>query len=140
MGVHSPHGQTNFLPPKTKIRVIWLENKLSIVRESDLQHLWTYVFSPFPFALRKATVLMISIFYLCMGRICIFGKLTSLVTYYGSTSIHLHISSEEYWFPKPMSIFINKLIYLWRMAMNLRSQRPKIFLFTTSPMYQSSST
>lgn len=37
-GVHSPHGQTNFLPPKTKIRVIWLENKLSILRGSDLQH------------------------------------------------------------------------------------------------------
>lgn len=69
---------------------------------SDVQHLWAFVSSPFPSALKKAKVLAMSILSLSTEQIVYFGKLTEVPCF-------TCISPEEYWLHKPMSTLIKNL-------------------------------
>lgn len=118
-GVHSPHGQTNFLPPQKE------RFSYGLKINSPSQRKWfTTVMNPcfltFSTCFEESNSSN-DLDILSLHRTELTFLVRSLVTHYEVPQFTWY--SEEYWFPKPMSIFINKLIYLWRMKMNFR--KPK---------------
>lgn len=109
-GVHHQTDRIIFSSPKERrITVMRPSTTLCTLRGSDSQHLRN-CFLTFSICFEKSNNPHIPYtFSFHRTDFAFFGKLAGLVANYRSTIFYLHISSKDYWFQKPMSIFIKNL-------------------------------